>query len=67
VGVTRNEYTILIGKPEGKRPLGICSWESDIKTDLREIVCEGWITLSMAHLIGIVTAIAILSKSVILC
>jgi hypothetical protein len=34
----RNAYTILAGKPEGKRPLGILrrSWEDDIQTDLRE-------------------------------
>jgi hypothetical protein len=33
-------YWILVGKPEGKRPLGAprCRWE-DIKLDLREI---GW-------------------------
>jgi hypothetical protein len=32
-------YTILVGKPEGKRPLGRPRrrWEDDIKMDLREI------------------------------
>jgi hypothetical protein len=32
-----------MGKPEGKRPLGICRrmWEDNIKTDLREIGCGG--------------------------
>jgi hypothetical protein len=37
----RNAYRILVGKPEGKRPLGRCSrrWEDNIRIDLREI---GW-------------------------
>jgi hypothetical protein len=35
------EYRILVGKPEGKRPLGRCRlrWEDNIKIVLREI---GW-------------------------
>jgi hypothetical protein len=35
----RNAYIILMGKPEGKRPLGkpTCRWEDSIKTDLRVI------------------------------
>jgi hypothetical protein len=34
----RNEYRILVGKPEGKRPLGIPKhrWADNIKIDLRE-------------------------------
>jgi hypothetical protein len=34
-------YWILMGKPEGKRPVGRprCRWVDSIKTDLREI---GW-------------------------
>jgi hypothetical protein len=33
----RNAYRVLVGKPEGKRPLGRrrCSWENNIKMDLR--------------------------------
>jgi hypothetical protein len=40
-GETRNAYRILMGKPEGKRPLGrtICRWVDNIKMDSREI---GW-------------------------
>jgi hypothetical protein len=36
----RNAYSILLEKPEGKRPLGICRhrWKDDIKIDHREIV-----------------------------
>jgi hypothetical protein len=39
MGETRNAYTILVGKPEGKRPLGKPRrrWADDIKMDLREI------------------------------
>jgi hypothetical protein len=38
-----NAYRILVGKPEGKRPLGrpICGWVDNIKIDLREIVYCG--------------------------
>jgi hypothetical protein len=38
----RNVYTVLVGEPEGKRPLERPSrrWEDNIKTDLREIELE---------------------------
>jgi hypothetical protein len=38
-GEKRNAYRILVGKAEGKRPLGKprCRWEDNIKIDLREI------------------------------
>jgi hypothetical protein len=43
-----NAYRILVGKPEGKRPLGRprCMWD-DIKTDLRTMGLGGrdWIDL----------------------
>jgi hypothetical protein len=34
----RSAYKILVGKPEGKRPLGRLrrAWEDNIRTDLRE-------------------------------
>jgi hypothetical protein len=34
-------YRILVGKPEGKRPLGRPrrKWEDDIKADLQEVEC----------------------------
>jgi hypothetical protein len=37
----RNVYNILIGNPEGRRPLGRCRhrWEDNIRMDRREI---GW-------------------------
>jgi hypothetical protein len=42
MGHLRNAYNILVGKPEGKRPLERTRlrWEDDIGIDLREIVSE---------------------------
>jgi hypothetical protein len=42
MGAKRNAYRILVGMPEGKRPLGRPRrrWVDNIKMDLREI---GWI------------------------
>jgi hypothetical protein len=46
----RDIYRILVGRPEGKRPLGRlrCRWEDNIKLDLREIRIDGadWIQLA---------------------
>jgi hypothetical protein len=41
MGKERNVYKVLVGKPEGNRPLGRrrCRWEDGIRMDLREI---GW-------------------------
>jgi hypothetical protein len=43
-------YRVLVGKPEGKRPLGRPRrrWEDNIKMDLQEVGCEGmdWIELA---------------------
>jgi hypothetical protein len=45
-----NVYRVLMGKPEGKRPLGRprCRWEDGIRMDLREIGWESihWIQLA---------------------
>jgi hypothetical protein len=50
LGQKRNAYRILVGKPEGKRPLGRPRrrWVDDIKMDLREIGPEAmnWIDLA---------------------
>jgi hypothetical protein len=40
-GEKRNAYRILVGKPEGKRPLGRTMWVDNIKIDLREIGRDG--------------------------
>jgi hypothetical protein len=39
MGEKRNAYRTLVGKPEGKRPLGTPRrrWVGNIKMDLREI------------------------------
>jgi len=39
----RNIYRVLVGKPEGKRPLGRPRhrWEDNIKMDLQELECGG--------------------------
>jgi hypothetical protein len=46
----KNAYKILVGKPEGERPLGRPRhrWEDNIKMDLRELVwgCMDWIDLA---------------------
>jgi transcription termination factor 2 len=41
MGEERKVYRVLMGKPEGKRPLGRprCRWEDGIRMDLRKI---GW-------------------------
>jgi hypothetical protein len=42
-GEKKNACTILVGKPEGKRPLGrqVRRWLDNIKLDLREIGLGG--------------------------
>jgi hypothetical protein len=40
-GEKRSVYRILVGKPEGKRPLGRRMWEDNIRMDLREIRWDG--------------------------
>jgi hypothetical protein len=50
MGNIRNVYTILVGKPEGKRPLERPRrrWQHNIRMDLREIEWEGadWMNLA---------------------
>jgi hypothetical protein len=49
-GEKRNPYMILVGKPEGKRPLGRPRrrWEDNITMDFRELGWAGmdWIDLA---------------------
>jgi hypothetical protein len=46
----KGAYRVLVGKPEGRRPLGRPRhrWEDNIKMDLREVGWMGkdWINLS---------------------
>ena len=50
IGERRGEYMILVGKPEGKRPLGRPRrrWEDNIKMDLQEMgrCCGDWMELA---------------------
>jgi hypothetical protein len=47
---SRDVYRVLVGKPEGKIPLGRPKrrWEDYIKIELEEVGCEGmdWIDLA---------------------
>jgi hypothetical protein len=49
-GEKRTAYRILVGKPEGKRPLGISRrrWVDSMKMDVREIGCDvvDWIVVA---------------------
>jgi hypothetical protein len=50
IGEGRGVYRVLVGKPEGKRPLGRPKrrWEDNIRMDLQEVGCVGedWIGLA---------------------
>ena len=50
MGERRVVYRVLVGNPEGKRPLGRPRprWEVNIKIDLQEVGCEvmDWIELA---------------------
>ena len=50
MGTRRGVYRVLVGKPDGKRPLGRhkSRWEDNIKMDLQEVECAvmDWIELA---------------------
>ena len=50
MGEERGVHRVLVGKPEGKRPLGRPSrrWEDNIKMDLQEVggSCGDWVELA---------------------
>ena len=50
VGEWRGVYRVLVGKPEGKRPLRRPRhrWENNINMDIQEVGCGGmnWIELA---------------------
>jgi hypothetical protein len=47
----RGLYRVLVGKPEGKRPLGKpwCRWEDKIKIDSQEVGVIVWINLAQGR------------------
>jgi len=51
MGLRRGVYRILMGKPEGKRPLGRPRrrWEDNIKMDIWEMLCGGMDWLDLAE------------------
>jgi hypothetical protein len=44
-------YRVLVGKPEGNRPLGRSRrrWEDNIKADLQEVGCGGMDRIELAQ------------------
>ena len=50
MGERRGVYRVLVGKPEGKRPLvrSRRRWEDNIKTDLQEVGCGGMVWMELA-------------------
>jgi len=50
MGDRRGVFRVLVGKPEGKGPLGRSKrrWDGNIKMDLQEVECGGmdWIKLA---------------------
>ena len=50
VGEEGEVYRVLVGKPEGRRPLGgpRCRWVDNIRTDIQEVGCGyiDWIRLA---------------------
>jgi hypothetical protein len=51
MGERRGAYRVLVGKPEGRRPLGRSRrrWEANIKTDLLEVGCGCVDWIGLAH------------------
>jgi hypothetical protein len=43
IGERRGMYKVLVGKPEGKKPLGRSrrGWADNINADLKEVGCGG--------------------------
>jgi hypothetical protein len=51
MGEGRGVYRVLVGRPEGKRPLGrpIRRWEDNIRMDFREIGIDGVNRIQLAQ------------------
>jgi hypothetical protein len=50
LGERRGVYRVLVGKPEGKRPMGRPRrrWEDNIKTDILKVGCGGMDLIELA-------------------
>jgi hypothetical protein len=50
VGEGRDRYRVLVGKPEGQRPLGRPRhrWEDNVKMGLQEMGCRGMDSIELA-------------------
>jgi hypothetical protein len=51
MGERRGAHKVLVGKPDGQRPLGISRhrWEDNIKTDLQEVGYGGLDRIDLAQ------------------
>jgi hypothetical protein len=51
MGEDRGVYRILVGRPEGKRPLLVprCRWEDNIKMELQKVECRCMDWIGLAH------------------
>jgi len=51
MGEGRGVYRVLVGKPEGKRPLGRPRhrWEENIKMDIQDVGCGGTDRIGLAQ------------------
>jgi hypothetical protein len=50
-GGGRGVYRVLVGKPEGRRPLGRPrrKWEDNIQIDLQDVACGGMDSIELAQ------------------
>jgi hypothetical protein len=57
----RGVYRVLVGKPEGRRPLGRSRrrWKKNIRVDLREVGCGcvDWMELAQDRWSALVSAV----------
>ena len=51
MGEERGPYRVLVGKSEGKRPVGRsrCKWGDNIKMDFQEVGCGGMDCIDVAQ------------------
>jgi hypothetical protein len=68
MGEKRKVYTVLVGKPEGKKPLGRvrCRWEDGNRKNLREIGWGVWSGSSWLS-VSLRTGLGTDAKGIILC